>query len=87
MFYCSIRRYYKNKWYEIKKTIISSKDGAKIYYDLFYDFILIDNTEVKNYLQNSFPEYFEKFINKELPEEQFTFIDYEKQEIILYNIE
>jgi len=44
--------------------IIISNNGAIIFYDLFYDLMLVRNDRIKTYLEIEFPEYYIKFKTK-----------------------
>lgn len=65
------------------EPVLRSDNGARIFYDLYYDFMLVKSINIKEYLKNSFPEYFQRFNNRELPNEQYSFIDYNKNEIMV----
>lgn len=72
----------KSKYIQQKGNIILSITGAKIYYDLFYDLMLVKNNHIKEYLIKEFPEYNKMFQNRILPDEQYSFIDYNRNEIV-----
>lgn len=67
---------------ELRSNAIMSPSGSKIYYDLYYDFMLVKNHNIKEYLKKEFPEYYHKFITRVLPSEQYNFIDYNTNRII-----
>lgn len=62
--------------------ICISKNGVKIFYDLFYDFMLVKSVSVKIFLQKEFPYYYRDFQNKLMPKEKYEFVDYVKNVII-----
>lgn len=67
---------------EDRGNIIVSENGEKIYYSLYYDFMLVKSTNIKAYLIKTFPRYYESFIAGKIPSETFTFIDYVNQRLI-----
>ena len=72
----------KFKSIQQKGNIILSITGAKIYYDLYYDLMLVKNNRIKEYLIKEFPEYYSMFQSRILPGEQYSFIDYNRNEVI-----
>lgn len=62
--------------------ILTSNNGAKIFYDLFYDFMIVRSEKIRNYLQAEFPDYYCSFQNHVLPYQQYNFIDYSTNRLI-----
>lgn len=72
----------KGPWIQLRDNTIISHGGSKIYYDLYYDFMLVKSQNIKEYLRNEFPEYYHRFINRVLPSDKYIFIDYRTNQII-----
>ena len=61
-------------------------NGEKVYYNLFYDFMLVNSDKIKEYLIRAFPKYYQDFCQNVPPSEQYSFVDYTSNKIYDTNL-
>ncbi len=70
-----------------RQPIMKSTNGEKIYYDLYYDFLLVDSKSIKEFLAKAFPKYYNDFFENIMPNERYSFIDYKNKKVIYNDLE